>query len=168
MKASCSVQRRRHDSRRHVSLRHVDTCPMTSSRSQLTWCDKVADSSSFCRSSFWTPLDRRQHVSTSTAIPEVNSTPSLFATPISGGFMASSTPHLPTPTYDFVFDVDMTRRHRQNFRSPCCPASCHVTEQLVDGARSTSSEEIVGLSAHTHRYVVDTDQPTEVGRTNSR
>ena len=169
VKASCSVQRR-HDSRRHVSLRHADRCPMTSSRCQLTWCDKVADSS-FCRASFWTPLDRRRRAM---AKPGVDSPPSLFTTPTSGGFVGSSTPHLRIPTYDFVFDVDMTRRRRQHFRSPCCPPSCHATTEKVDGARSTApspTEETVRLAAHAHRYVEgnadDNDRQTEVGPTNS-
>ena len=173
-KASCSVQRR-HDSRRHVSLRHADRCPMTSSRCQLTWCDKVADSSNVCRASFWTPLDRRRHVTDPAAKPEVDSPPSLFATPTSGGFVGAAVPrHLRTPTYDFVFDVDMTHRRRQHFRSPWCPPSCHVTTEIIDGARSMApspTEEIVRLPAHEHRYVEgnsgDNDRQTEVGPTNS-
>lgn len=153
VKASCSVQRR-NDERRHGPLLHAgDRCPMTSSRCQLTWCDKVADSTSFCRASFWTPLDRRRHVTA--AKPEVGSAPSLFTTPTSGGFVGA--PHLRTPTYDFVFDVDMTRRHRQHFRSPCFLPSCHMTSDAVDGAaRSTAAspaKEVVLPLAHAHRYV---------------
>jgi len=173
VKASCSVQRR-HDSRRHPSLRHADRCPMASSRCHLTWCDKVADSSSFCRASLWTPLDRRRLVTAPAAKPEVDSPPSLFATPTSAGFLSTSVPHLRTPTYDFVFDVDMTRRRRHHFRSPCCPPSCHVTTEIVDGSRSTApspSDEILRLPAHALRYVEgnadDNGQQPEVGTTNS-
>ena len=174
MKAPYNVQLR-HDSRRRVSLRHADRFPMTSSRCQLTWCDKVADSSSFCRASFWTPLDRRRHVTAPAAKPEVDSPPALFATPTSGGFVSTSVPHLRTPTYDFVFDVDMTRRRRQHFRSPyCLPPSCHVMTEIVDGAKSIApspTDEVVPLPAHAHRYaegnVDDSDRQTEVGRVNS-
>jgi len=180
VKASCRVQRRGgHESRRrrHASLRHdADPCPMTSSRCHLTWCDKVADSgsSSFCRASLWTPLDRRRCLESTLSAaskPALDDQPTaLFATPTSGGFLASSR----TPTYDFVFDVDMTRHcHRNYFRSPpCCPPSCLVTTEKVDGSRRRSpapspTEEVVRLPAHAHRYVEgiadDNDHQPEVG-----
>lgn len=171
VKASCSLQRR-HDSQRHASLRHAHRCPMTSSRCHLTWCDKVADSSSFCRTSLWTPFDRRRRL---VSDPKDDSQPPLFATPTSGGFFGTSAPHVRTPTYDFVFDVDMTRRRRHYFRSPCCPPSCHVTTEIVDGSPSMApspTEEIVRLPAHAHRYVEGNadhnDQQPEVGTANSR
>ena len=176
MKGSCAVQRRqRYLSRRraHAPSLHAARCPMTSSRCQLTWCDKVADSSSFCRASFWTPLDRRHHVTS--AKPEVDSAPSLFTTPTSGGFVGTATrPRMRAPTYDFVFDVDMARRSRHYFRSPCCPPSCHVTTEIIDDERSAASspnKEVVLPLAHAHRYVEgntdDGDQQPEVNPTNS-
>jgi len=172
VKAPCSIQLR-HDSRRHLTLRQApDRCPMTasmtSSRCQLTWCDKVADSSFCNRASFWD--HRRPHV---TAKRDADSPPSLFATPTSGGFLgttAVAAPHLRTPTYDFVFDIDMAQS-RGHFRSPYCPPSCYVT---TDDARSTPpspTEEIIRFpAARAHRYVEgnvdDVERQTEVSPVN--
>ena len=156
VKASCSVQRRHESARRRASsLRHhADRCPMmTSSNCQLTWCDKVADSSSYCRASFWTPVDRRRHVTVPAAAkpPQVNhSLPSLFATPTSGEFVTLTTA-TPAPIYDFLFDVDVTRRRRGHLRSPCWPPSCHVTTVTADRARSSAPSPTEELQALSHQ-----------------
>jgi len=169
-KTSRSLQRRQKRHRRQAPLRHTGRCPaMTSSLCQLTWCDKVADSgagSGLChRASFCTPFDRRRHHACKS---EVDSRPPpLFATPTSGAFVdPTHTPlSLRTPTYDFVFDVDMTRGRscrssRHNFRSPCCPTSCHVTPAVVDCTRSNSpspTDDVIVPLSRSLRYVEGND-----------